>query len=50
MVVVGLAFLVTWLQVQVFGLDIVKAVLVTALIFVILGLVIGERPWLSWHT
>lgn len=45
MVLIGLSFLVTWLQVQVFTVELVKALLVTALIFIILGLVLGERPW-----
>lgn len=47
MLYVGLGFLVTWLQVQVFGIDIVKALLVTAIVFVILGLVTEGLPNLS---
>lgn len=49
MVLTGLAFLVTWLEVQVFGLEVVKALLVTAIIFIVLGLVVGERPWVGWN-
>lgn len=44
MILIGLAFLITWLQVQVFTLAIDKALLITALIYIILGLVLGERP------
>lgn len=45
MVLIGLSWLVTWLQVQVFGVDLVKALLITALIFIIVGVLVGERPW-----
>jgi hypothetical protein len=34
---------------QVFSLAMVKAVLVVAIIFILLGLVIGERPWEAWR-
>lgn len=44
MIYVGLAFLITWLEVQVFNLDIVKSFLITAIIFIVLGLILGERP------
>lgn len=47
MVLTGLAFLVTWLEVQVFNLDIVKSLLVTAIIFIVLGLIMGERPFIN---
>ncbi len=45
MVLVGLAFLVTWLEVVVFALGLDKAMLVTAILFILVGLVAGERPW-----
>lgn len=43
MLIVGLAFLVDWLQVQVFGVELVKSLLITAIIFIILGLLVGDR-------
>lgn len=45
MVLVGLSFLVYWLLQEVFTVAPLKAALVTGLIFVILGLLVGERPW-----
>ena len=47
MVLVGLAFLVDWLQVQVFNVDIVKSLLITAIIFILIGLLLGERPFVD---
>lgn len=50
MLLIGLAFLVDWLLVQVFALDSLKAVLVTAIIFILLGVLVegpdyyGRRP------
>lgn len=50
MVLVGLGFLVFWLFLTVVTtLTVVKAALITALIFIILGLIIGERPWTAWQ-
>jgi uncharacterized membrane protein YjjB (DUF3815 family) len=46
MVVVGLGFLVYWLCVQVFGVSVDKAALITALLFIIVGILVGERPWI----
>jgi hypothetical protein len=45
MIFIGLEFLITWLQVQVFNVDLVKSLLVTAIIFIVLGFVMGERPF-----
>lgn len=47
MVLVGLAFLVDWLLQQVFALTELKAVLVTAIVFIVLGLLLGERPFVK---
>lgn len=46
MLLVGLAFLVDWLLIQVFTLTVDKAALVTALIFIVLGVLV-ERPWVG---
>lgn len=45
MLLTGLAFLLTWLEVQVFELDLLKSILVTAIVFIVAGIVLGERPW-----
>lgn len=45
MVLVGLAFLVDWLCLEVFNLTDVKSALITALLFIIVGFLVGERPW-----
>jgi hypothetical protein len=51
MILTGLAFLITWLQLAVFYnqpyslIDVAKAILVTAIIYIIVGIVVGERPW-----
>lgn len=47
MLYIGLAFLVDWLLQQVFTLTEIKAVLVTAIIFIVLGLLVGELPALK---
>ena len=44
LLLIGVAFLITWLLIQVFTLDPTKALLVTAVIFLILGVLV-ERPW-----
>lgn len=44
MLYVGLAFLVDWLLQEVFTLTDLKATLVTAIIFIVLGLLVGEFP------
>lgn len=56
MIITGLAFLVTWLQLAVFYTqpttiaDVVKAILVTAIIFLVLGLLVEGRPFYDkWH-
>lgn len=41
---VGLAFLVDWLLVDVFNMDSVKSLLATALIFIVLGLLVDGYP------
>lgn len=45
MVLVGLSWLVYWLLVSVFDVEAIKAVLSVAIIFIVLGLILGERPW-----
>lgn len=45
MVIVGVSWLVFWLLVDVFSVESLKAALATGLIFVLAGLVLGERPW-----
>lgn len=45
MLLVGLSWLVEWLQLQVFSVELVKSILVTAIIFIVLGLLLGERPF-----
>lgn len=46
MLLTGIAFFITWLEVQVFNLDIVRSILVTALIFIILGVLVEYGPTL----
>lgn len=49
MLIVGVSWLVFWLLLSVFTVEIVKAALVTAIIFVLLGVLVegsGKRwPW-----
>ena len=45
MVLIGLSWLIYFLLVEVFSLDTIKAALVTAIIFILLGFIVGERPW-----
>jgi hypothetical protein len=45
MVIVGLAFLITWLFMILFAIEVSKAILVTAILFIVVGLLLGERPW-----
>lgn len=49
MVLVGLSWLVAWLLYGVFDVTLVHTLLVTALIFIILGILTGERPWSAWE-
>lgn len=44
MLIVGLSWFVFWLLINVFTMAIDKAALVTALIFIILGVVLEGRP------
>lgn len=46
MVLVGLSWLVCWLLVQVFSVEIVKAILTTGIIFLIVGLLYDHTPWI----
>lgn len=45
MVIVGISWLVDWLLVDVFDVEPLKAILSVAIIFIAVGLVLGERPW-----
>lgn len=47
MVIVGLSWLVTWLLVEVFSVETLHAILATAIIFIALGLLLGERPFIN---
>lgn len=42
---VGVAFIVFWGLVEVFAITVTKSALVTGIVFILLGLVLGERPW-----
>lgn len=44
MLIVGLSWFVFWLLVDVFTLTVLKASLVVAIIFVVLGVLVGEVP------
>lgn len=44
MLVVGLSWLVYWLLASVFSVDALKAALATGIIFIVLGLLVGENP------
>lgn len=44
----GLSFLVFWLLFSVFTVTLAHAALATAIIFIVLGLVLGEyKPWIN---
>lgn len=45
MVLVGLSWLVAWLCYAVFNVSLVHTLLITAIVFIVLGLLVGERPW-----
>lgn len=45
MVITGLAFLLFWLLFSILNVAIGTAALVTAIVFVVLGLLNDERPW-----
>lgn len=45
MILVGVSWLVAWLLFVVFNVTLEHTFLVTALVFIILGLLVGERPW-----
>lgn len=47
MVIVGVSYLVVWLLVQVFTVELLHAILAVAIIFIVLGLVVGERPFIN---
>lgn len=44
MLLVGLAFFIDWLCMTVFSATVDHAALITAIIFILLGLVVTERP------
>lgn len=44
MLIVGIAFLVFWLLVQVLAFEIVKAALITAIIFIVAGIFVEGLP------
>lgn len=45
MLVVGVAFLVFWLLFDVFAVVMAHAALATAIIFIVIGVLAGEKPW-----
>lgn len=45
MIIVGSSWLLFWLLTQVFSVELLKAALATAVVFILLGLVMGERPF-----
>jgi len=45
MVFTGLAFLICWLVMVLVNLGVDRAILITALLFIIGGILLGERPW-----
>lgn len=45
MIVVGVSWILYWALVDAFNLDSLKAALITGIVFILLGLVLGERPW-----
>lgn len=50
MLYIGLAFLIDWLLQQVFTVDEIKATLITALIFIVLGILTDEIPAIkNWN-
>jgi hypothetical protein len=44
MLLVGLAFFVFWLLVEIFAVTLVKAALVTAIVFIVLGILTEGLP------
>jgi len=44
MIIVGCAFLIAWLLITLAGLALNTTLLVVAIIFLLLGLLVGERP------
>ncbi len=45
MIVTGIAFIVFWALVKVLNIDILMAAVVVGVAFILLGLLMGERPW-----
>jgi hypothetical protein len=47
MIIVGLAFFLCWFLIAVLLVTLPHALLITAIVFIGLGLVLGERPWVK---
>lgn len=45
MVLIGIAFVLLWLMVTVFTIELLKAALVVGIIYIVAGLLLGDRPW-----
>lgn len=51
--ITGLAFLFDWLLIKVFEVELVKSLLITAIVFIIVGIILEgypnltKRPWLK---
>lgn len=47
MVLIGLSWIVWWMLVKVFVVELLKAALVVGLLYIIVGLLLGERPFIK---
>lgn len=45
MVVTGIAFILFWALIKVFTIELTLAAVVTGVVFILLGLLLGERPF-----
>lgn len=45
MIIVGVSWILFWALVKVFSVEVTLAAIVTGVVFILLGLVLGERPF-----
>jgi len=45
MVAIGVSWVLFWALVRVFTIEVTLAAIVTGVVFILLGLLLGERPW-----
>lgn len=45
MVVIGISWILYWALIDVLAVAPLKSAIITGVVFVLLGLVLGERPW-----